>query len=235
MSLYLTDLFYCLQIYKSSSKRKAHILKNHPGQKLPLSARSKSLSSSAASASASGDSAPPQSASASAASLTFSATVGSVTTQPHSCEHCHKQYASNAKLLQHQRKKHWEKMPPEKQIPRSNGPKPQQRLDEASAVYQEEFFEQQQQQPSPSADDDGMDGMALIASAAVAAAATAAPPSLQQQQHPEHHVLVYEEHPSSSAAPALHLETARVAEALEVPAGAELVPLARVSTHQEMV
>jgi hypothetical protein len=37
---------------------------------------------------------------------TFSATVGSVTSQPHNCLYCHKQYASNAKLLQHQRKKH---------------------------------------------------------------------------------------------------------------------------------
>ena len=37
---------------------------------------------------------------------TYSATVGSVTSQPHNCSFCHKQYATNAKLLQHQRKEH---------------------------------------------------------------------------------------------------------------------------------
>ena len=37
---------------------------------------------------------------------TFSATVGSVEVDPHKCNHCHKQYASNAKLLQHMRSKH---------------------------------------------------------------------------------------------------------------------------------
>ena len=37
---------------------------------------------------------------------TFSTTVGSVTSQPHNCRYCHKQYATNAKLLQHLRKDH---------------------------------------------------------------------------------------------------------------------------------
>jgi hypothetical protein len=37
---------------------------------------------------------------------TYSATVGSIKLQPHRCKYCHRQYASNAKLLQHQRKKH---------------------------------------------------------------------------------------------------------------------------------
>ena len=37
---------------------------------------------------------------------TFSATVGSVLSVAHACSCCHKQYASKAKLLQHQRKKH---------------------------------------------------------------------------------------------------------------------------------
>ena len=37
---------------------------------------------------------------------TFSHTVGSVTSQPHNCDLCHKQYASKPKLLQHMRKKH---------------------------------------------------------------------------------------------------------------------------------
>ena len=29
-----------------------------------------------------------------------------MTSQPHNCPFCHKQYATNAKLLQHQRKEH---------------------------------------------------------------------------------------------------------------------------------
>lgn len=78
---------YCDKIYKSSSKRKAHILKNHPGSALPLSNRRHAATSDLP-------------------NPTFSQTVGSVTTHPQSCQWCHKQYASKAKLLQHQRKKH---------------------------------------------------------------------------------------------------------------------------------
>jgi hypothetical protein len=40
---------------------------------------------------------------------------------PHLCEYCHKQYASKAKLTQHQRKKHPDIVPP---LP----PKPKRRL-----------------------------------------------------------------------------------------------------------
>nr|XP_022918071.1 PR domain zinc finger protein 10-like [Onthophagus taurus] len=78
---------YCDKVYKSSSKRKAHILKNHPGAALPLSNKT-------------------HSSTADLPNPTFSQTVGSVTTHPHSCEFCYKQYASKAKLLQHLRKKH---------------------------------------------------------------------------------------------------------------------------------
>lgn len=81
---------YCDKIYKSSSKRKAHILKIHPGFELPMSNRK--LGSN-------GDN-------ASLPNPTYSQTVGSITTHPQSCQWCHKQYASKAKLLQHQRKKH---------------------------------------------------------------------------------------------------------------------------------
>ena len=38
--------------------------------------------------------------------LNWSETVGSVQIDPHKCRLCHKQYASNAKLLQHMRSKH---------------------------------------------------------------------------------------------------------------------------------
>lgn len=86
---------YCDKIYKSSSKRKAHILKNHPGKSLPLSNRHKG-----------GVPAIPG-----IPNPTYSAPVGSITTHPHYCNWCHKQYASKAKLLQHQRKKHPDCMP----------------------------------------------------------------------------------------------------------------------------
>lgn len=81
---------YCDKVYKSSSKRKAHILKNHPGSELPQSARKKSGL----------DEIP------GIPNPTYSQTVGSITTMPHQCEYCHKQYASKAKLMQHERKKH---------------------------------------------------------------------------------------------------------------------------------
>lgn len=85
---------YCDKVYKSSSKRKSHILKNHPGLSLPVSSRIRG------SGGLHSDIANP----------TYSATVGSITTHPHPCDWCHKQYASKAKLLQHQRKKHPDEM-----------------------------------------------------------------------------------------------------------------------------
>jgi hypothetical protein len=85
---------YCEKVYKSSSKRKSHIIKNHPGAALPAGAREVNREATDVEAS------------------TFSHTVGSVTTQPHNCELCHKQYASKAKLLQHMRKKHKDQAAP---------------------------------------------------------------------------------------------------------------------------
>ncbi|XP_072378208.1 PR domain zinc finger protein 10-like [Diabrotica undecimpunctata] len=82
---------YCDKVYKSSSKRKAHILKNHPGAALPMSNRKRGASLQEV---------------AGLPNPTFSQTVGSITTRPQNCMWCHKQYASKAKLLQHQRKKH---------------------------------------------------------------------------------------------------------------------------------
>ena len=85
---------YCDKVYKSSSKRKTHILKNHPGAELPLSSRKKTCL----------DDMP------GIPNPTYSQTVGSITTMPHQCEYCHKQYASKAKLLQHYRKSHVDKI-----------------------------------------------------------------------------------------------------------------------------
>lgn len=87
---------YCEKVYKSSSKRKAHIIKNHPGADLPMSSRKKAMVPELPGL----------------PNPTYSQTVGSITTMPHSCEFCHKQYASKAKLTQHQRKKHPFAVPP---------------------------------------------------------------------------------------------------------------------------
>lgn len=82
---------YCNKVYKSSSKRKAHILKHHPGFALPISTRQKL-----------GD----MIDDSSMPNPSFSATIGSITTHAHQCPGCHKQYASRTRLLQHQRKSH---------------------------------------------------------------------------------------------------------------------------------
>lgn len=81
---------YCEKVYKSSSKRKAHILKYHPGQKLPMSTRYKTENYE----------------DCMEANPTFSANVGSVTMHAHQCMWCYKQYASRSRLLQHKRKEH---------------------------------------------------------------------------------------------------------------------------------
>ncbi|EFA10480.2 PR domain zinc finger protein 10 isoform X1 [Tribolium castaneum] len=96
---------HCDKVYKSSSKRKAHILKNHPGAALPMSNRKQGNF-------------PDNSG---LPNPTFSQTVGSITTRPQNCKWCHKQYASKAKLLQHQRKKHSE------QLAQQNGGKEEQK------------------------------------------------------------------------------------------------------------
>lgn len=83
---------YCDKVYKSSSKRKAHITKSHPGAELPAGAKRR------------GGSLGPDDSSL--PNPTYSATVGNVLSSPHGCEFCHKQYSTKAKLLQHRRSKH---------------------------------------------------------------------------------------------------------------------------------
>ncbi|XP_058809223.1 PR domain zinc finger protein 10-like [Phymastichus coffea] len=98
---------YCDKVYKSSSKRKAHIMKNHPGAALPPSNRNKDFDIPGL------------------PNPTFSQAAGSIKTAPQGCQWCHKQYASKAKLLQHQRKKHSSLMEPADQIPRPRSRPPQ--------------------------------------------------------------------------------------------------------------
>jgi len=86
---------YCEKVYRSSSKRKTHILKAHPGAEMPAGAkRGVGVE----------DGPLPN--------PTFSTSVGSVLSVAHACNCCHKQYASKTKLLQHQRKKHGSKWDP---------------------------------------------------------------------------------------------------------------------------
>ncbi|KAI8484193.1 PR domain zinc finger protein 10 [Branchiostoma belcheri] len=81
---------YCEKVYKSSSKRKAHILKNHPGAELPPSIRKLRRN--------------PQDISIN----THTGTAGTIASAPVCCPHCPKQYSSKAKMTQHIRKKHAE-------------------------------------------------------------------------------------------------------------------------------
>ena len=85
-------------------------MKSHPCEQLPISARNKTGQSVTAILPLS------PSSSSSIVNPTFSATVGSVSSLPHNCPHCHKQYASNAKLLQHQRKVHLGELPEVKPV-----------------------------------------------------------------------------------------------------------------------
>ncbi|XP_063873690.1 uncharacterized protein LOC135107593 isoform X2 [Scylla paramamosain] len=78
---------YCEKMYRSSSKRKLHILKYHPGEELPPSSTSHKESTSGEDS-------------------TYSQTVGAITTYPHPCKWCYRQYASRARLLRHQRHQH---------------------------------------------------------------------------------------------------------------------------------
>lgn len=83
---------YCEKVYKSSSKRKNHILKYHPGEDLPQSARTKMSNE--------GEN----------QNLSYSEVVGSVTLPPQRCLWCHKQYSTRTRLLLHQRKSHSENL-----------------------------------------------------------------------------------------------------------------------------
>ncbi|XP_067947885.1 PR domain zinc finger protein 10-like [Watersipora subatra] len=81
--------FYCTvcdKTYKSSTKRKMHILKNHPGCVVPPGHKSKDYPG----------------------LLTFSEPVANITTLPYACNGCHKEYANKAKLAEHKRRKHLE-------------------------------------------------------------------------------------------------------------------------------
>ncbi|KAG9464272.1 hypothetical protein GDO78_020211 [Eleutherodactylus coqui] len=82
---------YCEKVYKSASKRKAHILKNHPGAELPPSIRKLRPA---------GPGEPDPMLS------THTQLTGTIATPPVCCPHCAKQYSSKTKMVQHIRKKH---------------------------------------------------------------------------------------------------------------------------------
>jgi len=73
-----------LQVYKSASKRKAHILKNHPGSELPPSIRKLRPA-------APGEPDPMLS--------THTQLTGTIASAPVCCPHCAKQYSSKVLAL----------------------------------------------------------------------------------------------------------------------------------------
>ncbi|XP_057695884.1 PR domain zinc finger protein 10-like isoform X1 [Corythoichthys intestinalis] len=82
---------YCDKVYKSASKRKTHILKNHPGAELPPSIRKL----------------PPAAPGGPDPMLTtHTQLAGTIAFAPVCCPHCAKQYSSKTKMVQHIRKKH---------------------------------------------------------------------------------------------------------------------------------
>lgn len=83
---------YCPKVYRTNAKRKLHILKYHPGKELPKGGRQNVSNCNDVSASS------------------FTETVATITTEPHFCNWCHRQYASRTKLATHKRKKHPEKI-----------------------------------------------------------------------------------------------------------------------------
>lgn len=82
---------YCDKVYKSNSKRKWHIMKNHPGRELPASCK-------VLGATVQTEPGVPN--------ASFSEPIGNQTALPQQCNWCHKQYASKGRLLNHQRQAH---------------------------------------------------------------------------------------------------------------------------------
>uniref|UniRef100_A0A8C4QQY3 C2H2-type domain-containing protein n=1 Tax=Eptatretus burgeri TaxID=7764 RepID=A0A8C4QQY3_EPTBU len=82
---------HCPKVYKSTSKRKSHILKNHPGCALPASIRSLR---------------PAEPGQPDPLLATHTALAGTVPALPVQCPACSRQYSSKAKMVQHLRKKH---------------------------------------------------------------------------------------------------------------------------------
>ena len=79
--------------------------------------------------------------------LNWSETVGSVQIDPHKCRLCHKQYASNAKLLQHMRSKH----PGGIEGPRPEGGKEPPNPASAGETWKLENLVGGERQPAPAA------------------------------------------------------------------------------------
>lgn len=130
---------YCERVYKSSSKRKSHIMKSHPGKPLPPQLRGRhpgkghedtaininvvtkteikmdSLESKVVPC-VSSDENGVSASGIQSKKLSLFKDAGKVIANPHACQWCHRQYATRAKLLQHQRKQHQQLMPPELQV-----------------------------------------------------------------------------------------------------------------------
>ena len=112
---------HCIRVYKSTSKRKAHILKNHPGKSIPPQLRGKELKSIleekvGSSSEVTLETIHEGDLRETVEVIRKETVVGNIVGTPHGCDWCHRQYATRAKLLQHQRKHHVHLMPPEIQV-----------------------------------------------------------------------------------------------------------------------
>lgn len=201
---------YCDKVYKSSSKRKAHIIKNHPGSELPASSRKKEYV----------DPALPN--------PTYSQTVGSVTTNPHPCEFCHKQYASKAKLLQHQRKKHQGLVPAVTERRRQSTISIQHRLPQTQTVIvktqEPEFVDAAQVVAAAQAQQAGQDS--IPAADLLTQAMSELTQSLseyRQQGTTEYHVMARMAHPA----------TASLVQTVQQPSTIELSHLGQTLAHTQ--
>lgn len=102
---------YCDKVYKSSGKRKLHILKNHPGLELPQPTRRKKGAQSSPATHDDGVLVAGTAAgSGNEMDSSYTEMVGNVTALAQRCNWCPKQYASKARLVQHQRKEHSEQL-----------------------------------------------------------------------------------------------------------------------------
>nr|XP_032800057.1 PR domain zinc finger protein 10-like [Petromyzon marinus]XP_032800058.1 PR domain zinc finger protein 10-like [Petromyzon marinus] len=88
---------YCDKVYKSASKRKSHILKNHPGYDLPPSIRKLRLGlTGIGSGGVPGGAVPGES---DASLCTHTQLTGTVASAPVCCPHCSKQYSSKVVVV----------------------------------------------------------------------------------------------------------------------------------------
>lgn len=119
---YSNEIFYIKlylfhQVYKSNSKRKAHIIKSHPGAKIPSNSERVGISLAVHNFQEN-----------TFQILIFVSEQGAVLNDPYAkhvkdvildpfnCDYCYRQYASRAKLLSHHRRDHADLLPSDMKV-----------------------------------------------------------------------------------------------------------------------